>query len=112
MPVCDGRPGERAIRKMTPHADGTESDMLLSRLCVIVGVIGALLAVPHPLLGTALSVLALVWALVGQRLTGQHLYRIALLVSLAALVMNTAILLTSLSVGTSVPDPLPAVKIS
>lgn len=97
---------------MTAHVNRTESGMLLSRLCLILGVIGGLLAVLHPLLGTGLSVLVLVWALAGQRLTGQHLYGIALLVSLAALVMNTAILLTSLSVGTSVPDPLPAVKIS
>lgn len=97
---------------MITNVNGTESGVLLSRLCVIVGVIGGLLAVLQPLLGAALSVIALVWALAGQRGTGQRGYRIALLVSLAALVMNIAVLLTSLSVGTSVPDPLPAVKIS
>jgi hypothetical protein len=97
---------------MTPNLNGTESGILLSRLCVIAGVIGGVLAVLHPFLGAALSVLVLMWAIAGQRGTGQHAYRTALLVSLAALVMNTAILLASLSVGTSVPDPLPAVKIS
>jgi len=97
---------------LTANVNGTESGIRFSRLCVIVGVIGGVLTVLHPLLGAALSVLALVWAIAGQRSTGQHAYRIALLVSLAALVMNIVILLSSLSVGTSVPDPLPAVKIS
>lgn len=75
---------------MTANVNGTESGIRFSRLCVIVGVIGGVLTVLHPLLGAALSVLALVWAIAGQRSTGQHAYRIALLVSLAALVMNIA----------------------
>ncbi|MFB8368819.1 hypothetical protein ACFC25_05570 [Pseudarthrobacter sp. NPDC055928] len=54
----------------------------------------------------------LVWALAGLRGTGQRGYQIAILVSLAALVMNVGILLASLSVGTVVPEPGPAVKIS
>ncbi|UKA57980.1 hypothetical protein [Arthrobacter sp. FW306-2-2C-D06B] len=48
---------------MTANLSGTESGILFSRLCIIVGIIGGVLAVLHPLLGAALSVLALVWLL-------------------------------------------------
>lgn len=97
---------------MTMNASSTDSGVLLSRLCVIAGTVGGVFAVVHPLLGSAISAIVLVWALAGLRGTGQRGYQIALLVSLAALVMNVGVLLASLSVGTVVHEPGPAVKIS
>jgi hypothetical protein len=97
---------------MTTNTSSTDSGLLLSRLCVPAGMVSGVLAVVHPLLGAVLSTIVLVWALAGLRGTGQRGYRIALFVSLAALVMNVGVLLASLSVGTVVTEPGPAVKIS
>lgn len=97
---------------MTTKVSGAEGSVLLSWLCLVAGVLGGLLAVMNPLLGAALSVIALAWAIAGNRGIGHGKYRIALFVSLAALAMNGGVLLSSLSVGTYSPDPEPAVKIS
>ncbi|WP_205754176.1 hypothetical protein [Arthrobacter terricola] len=69
------------------------------------------MAMFHPLVGTSLSLISLVLALAGRRGHNRNSYTFAMLVSTFALTMNLTVFVMPLSVGTSIPEPGPAVKL-